>query len=282
MKSFSGNIQIPFRSESTLRTELRDVYLAEALIWITSSRADNVEQSVLRPVSNDNPWETAYAILVILRAKEYLNDVSTYKPQYDQKVEHAVDYLISKVQGDEEQISIDRNPYDTSLTLQAFLLFQTKFPQSRVSEKLTENKIIERSLSWIVNYSQAWLTNRTIGELDDVAQAMIAILLAYELIPEHESLKNPALTRLIRSIVDEVIGLGEADGKEIFWENVYVSAYVLIALIKYVDTVPSKETKEGIIESILLGTVGLERRLSKSGDQPPDTALALQLYIMVG
>jgi hypothetical protein len=271
------SLPLPFRADSTLRSELRDVYLCEALEWLISS-TDGDSDSI-KSVANDNPWETAYCVITILRSRQYLLDTSSYRPIYDQKVEHAIQYLISKVQGDDERISLDKNPYDTSLTIQALLLFCETFPLNQETKKIRSGKIIIRALKWVLAFLGLWLVDRTVGELDDIAQCLIAVMMASQASPSIKMDKEGPL--ILHHVINELLILNAEVEEQNYSESIYVSSYVLIALLDYLNAYPNTDLRKNIVKTIRYEIAALEKRFLKNWDQPPDTALALQLYILV-
>jgi hypothetical protein len=126
-----------------------------------------------------------------------------------------------------------------------------------------------------------WLTDRTIGELDDIAQCLIAIMLVKQLSPR--MLQNDHdIQKTVEDIIGELISLGRVSEERRYWESVYVSSYVLIALLSYLEIYPGSNLKEELIKTVRYGLVALEERFSNNWDQPQDTALALHLYILAG
>lgn len=272
------HVELPFANESTLRTELRDKYLRRALEWLTFI-ADE-KKKVMRPVLNDNPWETAYSIMAFIKAKEHLIKTSNYTVDYDQQIESAVEYLISKISGDDERISLDGNPYDTGLTAQALLCFRQCFPNSKTAKRVDEENLISRTLVWIIDFLKSWLQDKTRAELDDIAQCLLAIFQAMQSRPDLQVLSLEETLPITRNVVEEILNLGQTTEEERYWESIYVTGYVVIALQEFIKQFPDSDLTQRAISSTMFGIISLEKRFSKSWDQPPDTALALQCYIL--
>lgn len=272
-----NQFNLPFRPDSTLKQELIDIYLMKALEWLTLSLQQNDNNSI-RSVINDNPWESAYCIIEILRVRDFLIKTSAYHLNYDRKIENSIDYLLTRIQGGDEELSLDGNPYDTGLTIQAFLYYLDTFPNSDSSKRIINNKILERTTQWTIKFLKEWLTDRTMGEVDDVAQCTLAILLINKFY-NNKAENNLDLPTLLQSVMEEILNLGKIEREQKDWGSIYTNSYVLITFIQFIDQFPNSNITFGITETIRYGIISLEKKFTNNWDQPPDTSLALQLYI---
>lgn len=273
-----NQFNLPFRPDLTLKQELLDKYLMKALEWLTTLSLQQNDNNSIRSVINDNPWESAYCIIEILRVREYLINTSNYKINYDRKIENSIDYLLSRIQGGEKELSVDGNPYDTGLTIQALQYYLNTFPSSDMSNKIRKDRIIERTTQWTIQFLEEWLTGRTMGEVDDVAQCTLAILLLNKSL-DYKVKETLNFPDLLKKVMVEILNLGTIEGEQKDWGSIYTNSYVLITFIQFIEQFPDLDITFGIIETIRYGIISLEKKFTNNWDQPPDTSLALQLYI---
>lgn len=272
------NNQLPFSSSKTLKEELIENYLVDAIEWITGPSTKG--KRTLRAVSADNPWETALSIKSILASKGLLEKHSYYRDEYTQAIEEAVNYLTASVNGDKELASWDKNPFDTGLAIQSLVLFRKEFPESKISDYIDENKTIGRGISWIVNYCENWMQDRTIGEIDDISVCIRALIKAEELFPEKNFLKNNP--DIVHIVIKEILIHATKNDSCLHWSDIYSSAYILILLQEYIAVHPKYDNSLNIIDNMRYTLNHIEQSFSGNWVQPPDTALTLLAYMKSG
>lgn len=276
MASFST---LPFQASSSLRLQLQDRYLVEALDWITDGGSDQSGRRVLRAVASDNPWEAAYSIISILTSRDLLGEWRIYQDHFDQCVSDGITYLLSSLTGaGNQQLSLDENPYDTSLVTQAVLYFGQVFPESDLARSIEHSGIVASLCSWIEGFIGSWLSDRTVGEVDDVSLCVRAMVLRARLtaVSTETALLGQAITELLGG--SEWASGTEEDTATILGDT-YGSSYLLIVYQEYLDVFPTSFLRTVLVQSIRRGLSCLERSFDGNWDQPQDTALALACYL---
>lgn len=274
-----ANTALPFAPNSILRTELRETYLVNAIQWLTDASLNN--QKTLRAVVSDNPWETAYSITAILRSRKQLKDISRYRDDYDSRIEHATEYLLSFVVGSDSYVSWDRNPYDTGLAVQALIYFQRNFPASQIANRIASDFTIRRSIDWIIDYARRWMGDQTIGEIDDISVCIRAVISAKKSSSNKLNYLNES-EPVVHGVIKELLANAIEDNSVLHWGDIYSSAYILIMLQDYLEVFTDSELKADVEKAIRFGLNFLEQSFKGNWEQPPDTALALHCYLRSG
>lgn len=270
--------QLPFSSNESLKKELIDSYLVNAVEWLTGPPTKG--KKTLRAVSADNPWETALSITSILNGKKLLQNKHFYRDEYDTAIDEGVEYLIYSVIGDQSSASWDQNPFDTGLAIYALVAYTKESKVSKYDDCIDTKNIIKRGISWIINYAQEWMQDHTIGEIDDISVCIRAIIKAEEAFPEIQYLNQHP--ELVHTVIKEILTHATKKDSCLHWSDLYSSAYILILLQEYIDVYPEENSQLNIIDNMRYTLNHLEQSFSGNWEQPPDTALTLLSYMKSG
>lgn len=277
MNGLAAREALPFQATEILRQELLSRYLVDAVAWLVDS--PSMGNRRLRAVIADNPWEAAYSVICILKARQHLQRIRKYRDDYDLALENAVSYLLSFVEGDSVSVSWDENPYDSGLATQALALFSEFFPDAALTKRIAEDKTIERANHWLVSYANNWLHDHSIGELDDICVGLRAIIFAMNS-PTASITADEGTINIVESVVEELLASAERSDGILHWGETYSTAYILITLQEWLSVFPKSRQRDTVEEAIRFGLNHLENTFEGNWGQPPDTALALQCYLM--
>lgn len=277
---YSGSL--PFDSSKTMLDSLVNIYLKEGLEWLSGSGSQyESNNTTLRSVYSDNSWETAYCIIIFLKARERAVHDAIYKGDYDKRIEQAVKYLLNcaiiSTSGTVHQFDWDKNPYDTGIATRSLIHYVNMFPNSEIGKDILGKEAITNAINWMNGFLISWLENRIMGEFDDVCSCVVAIIEAINCRYCHVASEAK---QTISKVMYEFIRVGNTEPKGEFADSIYSNAYVQLAIMEFLRYQSEFEDKESLKRIILESLYFMESKFANNWDQPPDTAFALTCYIL--
>lgn len=171
--------------ERTLREEIRDRYLCEAIAWLSNFSEPN---RPIRAQESGSPWQTAWSVIHLINAKRIFQETDKHhdlvheidgKLLGDASSQGALRWLMERAQPSGDLFSWEEHPYDTALVTWALLAARREYGRNDQAGALTREmrRASKKSIGWLCEDLKNGHTKRDFS-LSSEAYVLCALLLA--------------------------------------------------------------------------------------------------------